>query len=205
MPSGVSAAALLLCVASQAGLACSRYRNRASGPDRQKKSFSVFCFAETEAAGSACAAWPRRLSIVCATGDQLLGLERVECPGEPMQATRAWPHPRVWPEEVVPGAKRFHIGGVAGWHFGRNQKRFSRPRGISNAFLNQGLRGGATAAFGGGMAEQLSCIFVHEGLLSTMSQRARWPCPSTAKQAKLPTGNIWPSPRHEEAKALFGI
>src|SRR5436190_10397475 len=47
----ISAAALLLCVASQASLACSRVRKRASGPARKKKSFSVLCFAETEAAG----------------------------------------------------------------------------------------------------------------------------------------------------------
>ena len=67
MPSGVSAAALLLCVASQAGLACSRSRNRASGPERQKKSFSVFCFAETEAGGAiclTCKAKPRRIGQV---------------------------------------------------------------------------------------------------------------------------------------------
>ena len=98
-----------------------RPRKRASGPDRQKKSFSVLCFAETEAADRA---WPTRLNY---------GARRPRVRWR--RQTRQRPWMACWP-------KGFLEGGLPNRRCARAAgKSTAAPRTNDNSDASRGQRG----------------------------------------------------------------
>jgi hypothetical protein len=76
-----------------------------------------------------------------------------------------------------------------------SRKRSIRRRGPANGCLSQGWAWESGIVSGSGAPGQPSWTLVHDGSLSTLSQRARCLLPDTMRQANPPPGKNWPLAR----------
>lgn len=77
-------------------------------------------------------------------------------------------------------------------HQSASRRRSIRRRGPANGCLSHGLAWDSGMTSGCCAPGQPSCTVVHDGSLSTVSQRARCVLPATTRQAKPPAGKNWP-------------